>query len=156
LTTLKNFPEIAAALGEMVIAWANAEIGLIGALTRVSGSDNLNQMQRAYYHLPTFDTRIKYIRSLIPYWKTSTFDKDAIDKCVERIGKLAAARNHWIHADWCVDTELRRPITFNHRTSAPEAHKTVVRAHDILNHVEAVRSRNQELQTLVDMDDLIG
>src|SRR4051812_2488976 len=92
LTGLNDFPEVANALGEMVVAWANAEISLIGALTRVSGSENLNQMQRAYYHLPTFDTRIKFIRSLIPEWKTEEFDKEAIDKCVDKLSKLASAR----------------------------------------------------------------
>jgi hypothetical protein len=142
LSTLKDFPEIANALGEMVVVWANAEISLIGALTRVSGSDNINQMQRAYYHLPTFDTRIKFIRSLIPRWKTDAFDKAAIDKCVEKLGKLASARNHWIHGDWCHDRSLNLPVIFDHRSENPEKRKKSVRAQDIKNSVDAVRARS--------------
>lgn len=151
LTGLSDFPDLAQALGEMVITWANAEISLIGAMTRVSGSTNLRQMQHAYYHLNTFDARIKYVRALIPDWRGEGFDKEAIDNCVEKISKLAGARNHWIHGDWCMDTSLNQPVIFDHRTSKDHLRKKPVKAADVMNHVEAVRARSNELKTLTKM-----
>ncbi|QOZ77014.1 hypothetical protein XH83_17055 [Bradyrhizobium sp. CCBAU 53351] len=140
---------------DMVIAWANADLALIAALTRVTNANNLHQMQRAYYHMPTLDTRVRFIRALILEWNAGPFDRDAIDKCIEKLGKLASARNHWVHGDWCEDTEAKLPIIFNFRYDDMEKRRKPVRATDITNHVSAVLMRTRELQDLVKFDELI-
>jgi len=153
LPNLQKYPDVANALGEMLIAWARMDGALIGALARTSGA-NLHQMQRGFHHLPTFETRIRFIRSLISEWPASGFDRDAIDKCIEKIGKLASARNHWVHGDWCDDTTQNLPVMFNHRTQQI-ATMTTVRAHDINSHVQAVRERTEELETLIRFSELV-
>lgn len=154
LSDLEDYPEVAKALGEMIIAWARMDAALIGALTRISGA-SLDQMQRGFHHLPTFDTRIRFIRSLIADAQIDGFDKEKIDKCVEKIGKLASARNHWVHGDWCNDSELNLPVIFDHRTKQSGATKKPVRAADIKNHVGSVHDRAGELEDLVKFQELV-
>jgi hypothetical protein len=38
LSDLKDYPQVASALGEMIISWARMDVALIGALTRISGA----------------------------------------------------------------------------------------------------------------------
>jgi hypothetical protein len=41
--------------------------------------------------------RVKLILALIPEWETDKFDKDEITKAIEKLSKLSATRNHWVH-----------------------------------------------------------
>jgi hypothetical protein len=77
LRDLSHDPNLAEALGNMVVAWAYAEETLIFSLARVADI-NLNMALAGLHRLPTFESRIKFIRALISEWKPpSGFDKEA-------------------------------------------------------------------------------
>jgi len=99
LTDLSHDPKLAEALGNMVIAWAYAEESLIGALSRISGM-SLNKAQAGFYRIPTFESRIKFIRALITEWNTKEFNTAAIDTAIDKLSHLSSARNHWVHGCW--------------------------------------------------------
>jgi hypothetical protein len=89
--TLQDFshdPKLAAALGNMVVAWAYAEHILLSALSRITGIGR-NMSLDGYYRIPTFEARVKFILALIPEWKTGKFDKDAITEAIEKLNKLS-------------------------------------------------------------------
>ena len=100
LTDLSHDPKLAEALGNMVIAWAYAEESLIGALSRISGM-SLNKAQAGFYRIPTFESRIKFIRALITlatddYSELYVFDMraDAESDARRKPVKAADVRNH--------------------------------------------------------------
>ena len=104
-----------------------------------------------YYGVPSFESRTRFLLAMLSEWQTSVYDKHAITKAVEKVEKLAAARNKWIHGDWCTTKEEIITVIFNHRVPSysPERRKTVKTA-DIVNHYRAVNGRAKELATLID------
>jgi hypothetical protein len=151
--TLQDFshdPKLAAALGNMVVAWAYAEHILLSALSRITGIGR-NMSLDGYYRIPTFEARVKFILALIPEWKMGKFDKDAITEAIEKLNKLSATRNQWIHGDWCTNKTKTVTVIFNHRAPADslERRKPVEEA-DVKNHCEAVKARAATLQNLID------
>jgi hypothetical protein len=154
LQDLSHDPKLADALGNMVIAWAHAEIVLFSALSRITGI-GLNMSMAGYHRIPTFEARVKFILALIPEWKTDRFDKDAITKAIEKLSHLSAARNQWIHGDWCADKAKTLTVIFNHRVSldSSERRKPVKEA-DVRNHCEAVKGRAKALSDLIDFASL--
>jgi hypothetical protein len=51
---VENYPELAAALGNMVVAWAAAKTALVATLARSTGMTR-NRCTIAYYRIPTFE-----------------------------------------------------------------------------------------------------
>lgn len=156
LRSLAHDRELAAALGDMIIAWAAAEKSIIGTQARILGV-GLNIIQAGFYRFPTFEARIKFTRAILTEWKTDQFDKAAIDKAIEKLSALSTARNHWIHGDWCgrqipSDIEV---VIFDHRspTDSPKRRKPV-KAADICNHTEAVNKRAKHLAELTDFQSI--
>jgi hypothetical protein len=155
IKSLKHDQPLAAALGDMVVAWAYAEAILIGTLTRILGSD-LNTIQSGYYRIPTFESRVKFIRALMTHWKPPQgFKKDAIGREIDKLGKIAGTRNHWIHGDWCVNPNTAETVVFDHRSdaSSPNRRKPV-KAADVKNHCEAVIHRADTIYGLINFDSL--
>jgi hypothetical protein len=155
ISGLAHDPELAAALGDMIVVWAYAETILINTTTRVLGS-NLNKIQAGYYRIPTFEARVKYLNALIEHWKPEPrFDKNKIAKAVERLSKLAITRNEWVHGDWCAAEDGSHVVVFNHRVPGSSPRRTKpVKAHDVEHHVNTVRTRARELFHLIDHDSL--
>jgi hypothetical protein len=150
LVSLMHDPQLAAALGDMVVAWAAAETILITTLTQILGS-NLNLIQVGYYRIPTFESRVKVINALIDKWEPKGFDKPAIKRAVTKLAKLASARNHWIHGNWCASEDFTETVIFDYRSSADSPNRRKpVKAADVENHTNAVRLRTHELLHLVD------
>jgi hypothetical protein len=156
LKDLNHDPDLARALGDMVIAWAYAETILIGVLACIMNS-GLNIIQAGYYRIPTFEARIKFIRSLIPDWNTTKFDKAAIDNEVEKLSSISSKRNHWIHGDWCRERTSGTVVIFDHRSelTSPNRRKPV-KAIDVKNHADTVRKRADALSTLINYHALSG
>lgn len=148
---LAHDPQLAAALGDMIVAWAYAEAVLINALTRVLGS-NLNTIQAAYYRIPTFESRTKFINALIDRWKPEgEFDKPAIARAVGKLTKLSSTRNHWVHGDWCGAVDGSEIVIFDHRAEPTSSQRRKpVKAADVENHANAVRERAKSLLLLID------
>src|SRR5690242_5604305 len=99
LHNLDNDQALARALGNMVIAWANAETALVFAFSAVADI-TVNMAIMGYYRVPTFESRVKALRAMIEEWKSSKYDKVAIDHAIEKLSKLSKTRNDWVHGVW--------------------------------------------------------
>jgi len=154
LTDLSHDPKLAEALGNMVIAWAYAEESLIGALSRISGM-SLNKAQAGFYRIPTFESRIKFIRALITEWNTKEFNTAAIDTAIDKLSHLSSARNHWVHGCWLATDDYSELYVFDMRADAEsDARRKPVKAADVRNHNQAVLLRADALRALIDMGSL--
>jgi hypothetical protein len=156
LKTLEGDPELGYALGDMVVAWAYAETVLVGVLACITNC-GLNIIQTGYYRIPTFEARVKFIRAMIPEWKTTTLDKMAIDHEVKKLSAIAGKRNHWIHGDWCYGRNSGMIVVFDHRAdvTSPDRRKPV-KAQDVKNHADTVRKRANTLAHLIKFHALSG
>ena len=157
LTTLNHDPDLAKALGNLVIAWAYAESTLCCALARVSGM-NINMAMMGFYRVPTFEARRKFIQALLLEWKQpGKFDKDAIAKEVDAISDLSRTRNDWIHGVWCFNEDKpAESVIFDFRRAEDKGRRKDVKTHNVQNHVDAVVKRSKELSRLIDRKDLTG
>jgi hypothetical protein len=154
LEDLSHDPKLAEALGNMVVAWAHAEIMVFCTFARAT-EIGLNMAMESYYRIPTFESRIKFIRALLSEWNTAKFDKDQIDIAVKKLSKLASARNHWVHGDWCIDKTKTKTVIFDHRaTPEAKARRKPVKTADVVNHCKAVKKRAAALGKLVDWESL--
>ena len=154
LRDLSRDPDLAVAIGNMVVVWAYAETVMLSALARVS-SMRLNMAMVGYYRIPTFEARTKFILSLCTEWDTSEFDKAAIEQAIQKLAKLASTRNHWVHGDWCGSKDDKTVVIFDHRADpASLARRKVVKANDVRHHCDTVRSRADELNELIQIETL--
>jgi len=160
LTDLSHDPKLAEALGNMVIAWAYAEESLIGALSRISGM-SLNKAQAGFYRIPTFESRIKFIRALITEWNTKEFNTAAIDTAIDKLSHLSSARNHWVRIKFIralitlATDDYSELYVFDMRADAEsDARRKPVKAADVRNHNQAVLLRADALRALIDMGSL--
>jgi hypothetical protein len=154
LEGLSHDPKLAEALGNMVVAWAHAEIMLFATFARVT-EIGLNMAMESSARIPTFESRTKFIFALLQEWETDEFDKDAISAAVDGLAKLARTRNHWVHGDWCAKRDKSETVIFDHR-ALPDSprRKKPVKAHDVMNHCDAVKSRAAQLAKLVKYEQL--
>jgi hypothetical protein len=152
LEDLSHDSKLAEALGNMVVAWAHAEIRLFSTFARITGI-GLNMAMESSARIPTFESRTKFLLALLQEWETDEFDKEAIAAAVEGLVKLAKTRNHWVHGDWCAPKDKSATVVFDHRTepNSPRRRKPV-KAHDVMNHCEAVRTRAAELAKLIQLE----
>lgn len=154
LEDLSHDPELAQALGNMVVAWANAEITLFSTFSRVANI-GLNMAMESYHRIPTFESRVKFTLALVDEWQTADFDKAAIGTTIEKLGKLAKTRNEWVHGDWCALRDKSKTVVFNHRRSPDDPRRTKsVKAHDVRDHCAAVNRRANDLANFIKRDEL--
>jgi len=150
LRSLDGDPNLATSLGNMVVAWAWAEEIVMSTFARVAGI-NLNLAMAGFARIPTFESRVKFVRALIGEWQTTKYDKDKIDHQIYKLGKLASARNHWVHGDWCKDDKTGEIVIFDHRADlASERRCRPVKAADVRNHIAAVKQHTADLFQLID------
>lgn len=148
ISNLDHAPELASALGNLVVAWANAEVALAFAFAAACGI-NANLAHFGYYRIPTFEARTKVIRAMLLECKSTKYDTEAIFKAVTKLNGLAKARNDWIHGIWSLDRDTNQTVTFDFRAQEHKGRVKPVKAADVLNHVEAVRARTKELRDLL-------
>ncbi len=155
LRDLSDDPKLAESLGNMVIAWAYAEETLIGVLACVSGM-GLNMALDGYYRIPTFESRVKFIRSLFYEWQApGNIDKSVLDTEIDKLSHLSSTRNHWVHGNWCGDDATKGIIIFDHRAPIDSPHRSKpVKAADIRNHIQAVLLRANKLRSLINWGSL--
>ena len=155
LRTLAHDRDLAAALGDMVIAWAYAEEALLGAITRILGS-RLNLVQAGYYGMPTINARIQFAQGLITEWDCpGEFDKDTISFEIDKLGKLASAPNHWIHGNWCSTKDRSETVIFDHRSHRDSSkRRKPIKSADVNNHTVAVLAKADALSGLIDWESL--
>lgn len=151
---LDKEPELAAALGNMVIAWSFAEQALMNAMARVTGLP-LNIVLNGYYRIPTINSRTQFLIGLLEHWKMEGFDAAAISAHVLGLAKLSATRNHWIHNEWCRGKHRQKIVQFDQRAKiGSPARRKEVKVADVLNHNKAVLARCKEIDRLVKTGEL--
>lgn len=157
LKTLKHDPDLAQALGNMVIAWAYAETILCKTLARVSDM-NINMATMGFYRIPTFEARRKFIQALLLEWKKhDEYDKAAIEKEVDAISDLSGTRNDWIHGVWCFNiNKMAETVIFDFRRSEHKGRLKPVKAGDVQNHADVVVKRAKKLDDLIEGGALTG
>lgn len=89
LRDLSHAPDLAAALGNMIVAWAYAEHTLLQVISRVTGA-GLNMSLAGYFRIPTFEARTKLILALLSEWSASHYDKEVIITRVRNLGNWPA------------------------------------------------------------------
>ena len=144
ISDLDHDPPLATSLGEMLIVWAAAETVLMMTLSCVLDTD-LNQIEPAYYRIPTFEARTKFIRALLLEWETEEYNKTAISEAVDKLASLSATRNGWVHSVWCVKGKQSVIIDFRAAVGSKDRLRPVKGA-DVKNHNDAVRRRTENLQ----------
>ena len=77
LEDLSHDPKLANALGNMVVAWAHAEIIVFSTFARVADI-GLNMAMESYYRIPTFESRVKFVLALLSQWQTKKYDKEKL------------------------------------------------------------------------------
>jgi hypothetical protein len=145
ISDVNHDPELAKALGNVMVAWAFAETALVMALSRLTGVTVI-RATRSYYRIPTFESRVKFIRALLEGWSHPAFDNASIDDAISRISSLSATRNKWVHGVWVKRKDSTATAIFNYR--APDDHHDrvkPVKAHDVNLHCETVRKHAREL-----------
>jgi hypothetical protein len=151
---LKHDPKLAEALGNMVVAWAYAETAIFYTFARVTDV-GLIMAQESIARIPTFESRVKFVLALVHEWRSGTYDKPAVTTAIEKLAKLASARNHWMHGHWAASEDKTKTVVFNaraHRDST--ARIKPVKATDVLQHCEAVKARADQLADLIKWEEL--
>ena len=133
---LDHDPDLAEALGNLLIVWAAAESRLVWVLSLVFQMD-VNRAVEAYHRIPTFDSRTKVIRSLLATWKTKKYKPNEIAKVVAALSRLSKTRNAWVHGTWVKAEDGSSTAIINFRDKPMERGKTIKVA-DVDNHLEAV------------------
>jgi hypothetical protein len=154
IQNLDEEPELAAALGNMVIAWSYAEQALMNVMGRVTGLP-LNTVLGAYYRIPTINSRMQFLLVLLEQWKMPKFDPTAIEREIIGLAKLSATRNHWIHNEWCRGGPSKEIVQFDQRAKVDSPHRRkVIKATDVSNHNDAVLKRCRKIDQLIDVKNL--
>lgn len=152
---LTHDPKLALALGNMVVAWADAERALISVFAHISKLDYMMAI-RAYYRIPTLESRVKVIRALLEESKVAKKRRLAMETELARLNRLAATRNQWIHNSWCAGPGIMSgpsanapTVIFNYR-EPPDSDKRrrSIKAADVRNHVRALHRCSEELHLL--------
>ncbi len=130
-----------------MVVWARAEQALLHTLAFILDTD-INLLQPAYYRIPTYESRTKFILGLLTEWDNSSAEKIA-HICV-KLSKLATVRNGWVHGDWAVSTTEQETVIFDFRAaSGSKNRRRPVKAADVSNHVTAVYQRAMELEDMI-------
>ena len=150
ISNLTHDPKLATALGNMVVAWAEAETILMLTLACVLDSPNADMIQVGYYRIPTFEARTKFIRTLITEWTSTEFDKDSITRAINKLSQLSTTRNGWIHGVWGISKPKNETIIWDFRAPADsDERRRPIKAIDVTNHCEAVTRRATALRILI-------
>jgi hypothetical protein len=138
---------LATALGDMLLAWTEAEDAQIHAMAAML-SIHINDALRVYQKLPNFRSRTQMLYLLIelhpPY--------EAISAEVGGLSKLSKTRNRYVHGGFIQSisepTDIRS-IDYSERSGSPNRSKPTKPA-DITNHANAVRKRAKALMRILE------
>ena len=138
LDNLDHDPKLAAALGNMVVAWARAETALVKAYALVA-KIHYNLAASAYYRIPTFESRVKVLLALIEEQQETVDRREELAKAVEKLAKLSSARNRWVHGLWIVERGTDHTLVIPMREPVSTRRGRQIKTHDVEDHVSAVR-----------------
>lgn len=135
-------PELAQALGEMLLAWNRAEEIQAQAMAAMLCID-LNDAIVLYQKYPNFRSRTQVIYSLIGLRP----EFEGIRTAVEKLSGLSKTRNRYVHCTFLQDADDPKSlfsIDYGELEGSPNRTKPT-KAADIGNHTRAVTRRAAEL-----------
>lgn len=154
---LRNYPELAQALGDMVVAWSNAERAILDTLQEALGISS-QAAHAMYFRIPTFESRVKVLQAILAQWKPDYSsdpevvcpqDPKELSHIVGKLSRLSVTRNGWIHGRWAFSTRNGSLAIIDYREEpGSPAHRRPVKAADIRNHVAAVHKWATLLQNV--------
>lgn len=151
IDNLDHDPALATDLGQMIVAWARAETSLVNVFAAVTDV-HFNMATVAYYRIPTFEARVKVILAIISVAKfTPESLRDDLSRAIEKLAKLASARNHWVHGLWCVEKpNPTKSVIFDFRAppNTPGRVKPA-KANDVRTHIAAVKQRTRDIDQII-------
>lgn len=139
-------PTLATALGDMMLAWTEAEHAQSLAFA-VMLNTSLYKATRLYQKLPNFRSRTQALFALIELHP----EFDSIRPSVSGLSSLSKTRNDWVHGNFIQSWETPddiRAINLDENLESPKRSKPI-KAADIHNHAEAVRVRATALETTI-------
>ena len=109
---LDHAPEIAHALGDVIVAWSHAEsvvLALFQSLTRLEYSE----CATVFYSIPNFEGRIRLVKNVAKSRPKLKDRADALMTALEGLRGLSVTRNSYVHHAWAADAEgsERSPLT---------------------------------------------
>ncbi|MFO1090601.1 MAG: hypothetical protein U1E46_13595 [Hyphomicrobiales bacterium] len=144
LADLNHDKPLAEALGQMVVAWSNAEQALVSVKALLSHSHSYPEVQEAYYRDFSFKKRIGNLREEVLAWTGQGYDKAALLAAIDGLQGAAGTRNRFVHGTWLWQNGSGITYVTDHRKDTGEPDRlTPINAFDIEHHVQEVR-RNAE------------
>jgi hypothetical protein len=147
IDNLDHDQELAAALGNMTVAWARAETALVKAYAVVTKM-HYNVAAAAYYNITTFESRTKALLAMISDREDPFHERIAMRDATKALVKLAKARNAWIHGLWVFEKKTGVTKVFNMKQPSATRRASQVTANAVRQHVNAVRQRTRDLEAL--------
>jgi hypothetical protein len=140
--------ELARALGDMILAWQNAEYAQVDCFAAILNTEHY-KASRLYQKLPNFRSRTQALLLLVELHPAFT----AIQPHVLKLSKLSKTRNGWVHGVMLMPFGgIRSPDDLNDlRTidldepSESDKRSKPIKAGDIKNHADAVRHASASL-----------
>lgn len=149
LRNLEQNPALAQALGNMVVAWSNAERALQTVLVTITDL-SWSMATAGYFNIPTFESRVRFLLALAENSQSEKYDRRAIVIKISKLRDLAQKRNFWVHNFWGGTLTGRETVLFNFRAaSGTSGRRTPVKAADVINHYKAVNRHTDELMDLL-------
>lgn len=139
--------KLAGALGDMIVAWSDAErqlADIMHLLTRMSYPMTIDVLAR----MTTFESRTKIIKMLLENWAEPNHAASEVSKAIEGLSRLSQTRNDFVHASYVAPLDKSVTVIFDFREPAGKRRRSL-RASDVLQHVKAVHARTDQLQKLV-------
>ena len=149
LSNLKHDPELAKALGNMVVVWSHAEQALVHLLGTIGNMPSAMACA-AYYRIPTFESRVKVICGMLTEWKTDKHDREHIGKRIKGLNRLSATRNKYAHRTYLIRNLSSETYLCNYRTESGDPDRIeILKANDVQIHVAAVEETANKIWHLV-------
>jgi hypothetical protein len=154
LDDLRGDRTLAQALGDMIVAWSNAEYALLETLQTIS-SLSWDSAHTLYFRMPTFESRVKVIQAMLDQWTPPPVpdpddivqDPKEISRIVGKLSSLSTTRNGWVHASWFFSANEGAifVVDYRERHNSPTRRKPI-KAADVKNHIEAVHEWTGKLK----------
>lgn len=147
LDNLDHDPQLAQALGNMVVAWARAETALIKILSLVTNL-HYNEAAAAYYAMPTFESRTRALLSISEeiHSNRPINGYDDIVRDTLSLRDLSSTRNEWVHAVWVSEHGSRLVKTFNMKEGKHKRRAKQITANAVNQHIKQVKRARDSLE----------
>ncbi len=148
---LNDDQELAAALGNMIVAWSAAETALQLVFRLVTNLPWEIVEVNYFKKKPTLQARTEFLKDVLNKWETSDYDVAEIISQIEKLYRLAGTRHHWVHGKFAGLNRANETVVFDMREdrNSPDRIKPIEPAH-VRVHIKAVHNRIDEIKALIE------